>query len=128
MGNLIWQKCYGGSNFDYASSILPAADKGCYIGGYTQSNDGDVKNNNGNYDIWVIKVDSMGILEWQNNYGGTGTEEAYSIYKTFDDKIIVAGLSYSSDGDVSGNNGGRDAWIFKITSHGFLEWQKKEKP
>jgi len=123
-GNLIWQKTFGGSDQDVGISIDGTADGGCVIAGHTSSNDGDVTGNYGYSDIWVIKLDTIGNMEWQKNYGGSITDIAKSIQQTDDGGYIVAGGTNSSDGDVTNLQGIWDYWILKLDSIGDLIWQK----
>ena len=65
-GALEWERCYGGSQDDDAYDVRQTADSGYIVVGNTASNDGDVSGNHGGYDdIWVIKISSSGILQWQ---------------------------------------------------------------
>ncbi|MBN1324520.1 MAG: hypothetical protein JW986_11075, partial [Methanotrichaceae archaeon] len=123
-GALEWQKCLGGSYGDSARSIQQTADGGYIVAGVTASNDGDVSGNHGGSDYWVIKLSSSGTLEWQKCLGGSNYDDAYSIQQTTDGGYIVAGYTESNDGDVSGNHGGYDSWVVKLSSSGALEWQK----
>ncbi|MCK4664989.1 MAG: T9SS type A sorting domain-containing protein [Bacteroidales bacterium] len=123
-GNIEWQKCLGGSNNDLVYSIQQTTDVGYIVAGGTVSNDGDVSENHGNYDYWVVKLDNIGNIEWQKCLGGTGDDKAYSIQQTTDGGYIVAGYSDSNDGDVSGNHGGSDSWVVKLDDSGTIEWQK----
>ncbi len=123
--NLIqWQKCLGGSAPDYGYSIQQTSDGGYIVAGYTRSNDGNVTDNHGDYDYWIVKLNSLGNIIWQKCLGGSSRDEAYSIQQTSDGGYIVAGYSSSNDGDVSGNNGYRDYWIVKLNSLGNIIWQK----
>lgn len=51
-----WQKSLGGTGADFAISILATADGGYIVAGRTSSNDGDVSNNHGDLDFWVVKL------------------------------------------------------------------------
>jgi hypothetical protein len=124
MGSLVWQKTYGGSSNDKAHCAKPTTDGGYIIAGYAGSTDGDVTNNHGNYDYWIIKLDSTGSLQWQKSLGGSGDDEAFSIQQTFDGGFITTGASISNNGDVSGNHGSYDYWIIKLNALGILQWQK----
>ena len=119
-----WQKCLGGSENEAAYAIQQTTDHGYIVAGYTKSNDGDVNNNHGNEDFWVIKLDQNGNLEWETTLGGTAREEANSIQQTSDGGYIAAGFTLSNNGDVSGNHGGEDMWVVKLDSTGALQWQK----
>jgi hypothetical protein len=125
-GNIEWQKCYGGSYDDQGEAILQTSDGGYIFIGSTYSSDGDVTGHHGTsaWDMWVVKITSTGTIEWQNCYGGTETEEGYSIAQASNGDYVIAGYTSSTDGDVTGNHGGRDSWIFRISSTGTMIWQK----
>ena len=123
-GNIQWQKCLGGTSGETATSIQQTTDGGYIVAGNTSSNNGDVSGYHGNYDFWVVKLDSQGNIIWQKCLGGTNSEFAYSIQQTTDGGFIVAGYTHSTDGDVSGNHGDRDCWVVKLNATGTLQWQK----
>jgi hypothetical protein len=111
-GDTLWTKTYGGSNWEFANSIEQTADKGFIIAGGTYSF------GNGDEDIYIIKTDSMGVIEWSNFYGGTGEEEAKSIKQTIDGGYIVAGYTKSF------GNGLSDAYYLKLDVNGDTVWTK----
>lgn len=123
-GNLIWQKLYGGSGYDHARSIEQTTDGGFVIAGWSESNNGDVSGNHGSRDAWIIKTDSNGLIIWQKCFGGSSFDWANSVQQTSDGGYIVAGVSDSQNGDVSGNHGIYDYWILKLDMNGNLTWQK----
>lgn len=123
-GNMLWQKCVGGSGTETAYSVSEAPDGSCVAAGYTESNDGDVSGNKGKWDYLVVKLSSTGSLQWQKCLGGSEYDQAWSVRYTKSGGIIVAGYSTSNNGDVSGNHFGADAWVVKLTGSGVLEWQK----
>jgi len=125
--NTIWDKLYGGSDGDYAQSIIQTNDGGYVVIGGTKSNDGDVTINHGGYDIWVCRLDSEGNLVWERSYGGTegeGVSGESSLMQTSDGGYIFIGHTESSNGDISLNHGGYDAWLVKINSIGDIEFEK----
>lgn len=124
VGNELWQKCYGGSNYNEAYSVAETSDGGYIVAGNTASNDGDVTGNHGGLDYWVVKLDYLGNLQWQKCFGGTGNDYARKINQTTDGGFIVVGFVDSNNGDVTGNHGGRDYWIVKLDNLGNLQWQK----
>jgi hypothetical protein len=133
VGNLIWEKTYGGSNSDFCFwNILNYWDSGYILGGTTESMDGDVIGNHGSIDYWVLRVDSLGNILWKKCYGGSGGERLNGIDLDTDGGIILAGISNSGSGDVSGIHFGwqcipypcEDFWVVKIDSLGNLKWQK----
>ena len=123
-GSLQWQKCLGGTNYDYANSIQPTTDGGYIVAGNTDSNDGDVTGAHGNGDAWVVKLSSTGSLQWQKCMGGTSQDSASSIQPTTDGGYILAGRTQSNDGDVAANHGDDDVWVVKLSTTGELVWQK----
>jgi hypothetical protein len=123
-GKTQWQKCLGGSSDDQASSIQQTADGGYIVAGISNSNNGDVSGNHGGGDYWIVKLNKNGNIQWQKCLGGGGYDYAASIRQTTDSGYIVAGTSYSNDGDVSGNHGSYDYWIVKLNKNGNMQWQK----
>ena len=67
-------------------------------------------------DFWVVKLSSSGALQWQKCLGGSGLDSAKSIIQTIDRGYISAGITYSNDGDVSGNHRSSDYWVVKLKS------------
>jgi outer membrane protein assembly factor BamB len=124
-GAIEWQKCLGGTKGDFGLSIEQTADNGYVLVGATISNDGDVSGNHGNEDIWVVKLSPTGSIVWHKCLGGSGNDVGRSIQQTSDGGYIISGFTESSDGDVSGNHGGRDVWVIKLSPDGQrIEWQK----
>ncbi len=123
-GNIEWQKCYGGTHDDYGWDMQVTADGGYILTGYSNSHDGDVTGNHGNFDYWVIKITPAGIIQWEQSYGGSAYEAPYGIEQTTDHGYVIAGTTVSHDGDVIGAHSNKDAWIIKIDSNGLLQWQK----
>ncbi len=120
-----WQKCYGGSYSETLGSIRQTHDGGFIIAGASSSHNGDVTENNGNADYWIVKIDSVGVIEWEKSFGGSGTEWTTSIEQTFDRGYIICGTTQSNDGDVTGHHAGIDDWwIVKLDSAGSMQWQK----
>lgn len=114
VGQIEWQKALGGWEIDEASSISVVPDGGYILTGTTSSNSGDVSGNHGYSDYWVVKLNGEGEIVWQKTLGGQNDDEASSIAVSPDGDYIVAGSSWSNDGDVSGNRGFSDAFIVKI--------------
>lgn len=113
-GNLIWQKSYGGSSFDVSRDITSTLDDGYVIVGSSRSQDIDVDTNQGQNDVWILKINNSGDLQWQKSFGGTEIDFAYSVVELNDESIIVVGESSSSDIDVTENKGFSDLLIAKI--------------
>ncbi|RAR46640.1 T9SS type A sorting domain-containing protein [Flavobacterium lacus] len=124
LGNLVWQKCLGGTGEDIAFSVQPTADGGYIVAGRTDSTNGDVSVSIGNRDAWIVKLNGIGEILWQKSYGGTNNDIANFIQQTTDGGYIIAATTLSNDGDITENKGQSDYWIVKIDSSGTLQWQK----
>ncbi|MFN0212622.1 MAG: T9SS type A sorting domain-containing protein [Saprospiraceae bacterium] len=122
-GAIQWQKALGGSGEDVARSVQQTTDGGYIVAGWSYSNDGDAVGNTG-YHYWVVKLNNLGALEWQKSYGGSGGENAHCVVQTSDGGYVVAGQTFSNDGDVSGSHGGSEYWVVKLSSLGDIQWQK----
>ena len=118
-----FQQCYGGSNFDGASTI-ELIENGFVMFCGTYSNNGDVTFNHGGNDYWLVKTDSSGNIDWEMTYGGSDDENKANMQRTYDNGYIMFGHTYSDDGDITGFNGGADYWAVKTDSLGNIEWQK----
>ncbi len=123
-GNMQWQKTFGGSGTDWASSVRQTVDGGFIAAGRSMSNDGDVTGNHGGYDFWIVKLNESGSIQWQRSLGGSHDDWASSVWQTADEGFIIAGRSMSNDGDVSGNHGYEDCWVIKLDKAGNIQWQK----
>jgi uncharacterized delta-60 repeat protein len=124
-GTKVWDKTYGGSGSDRALSIQLTSDGGFIIAGSTGAPGGDVTEAFGGGDFWILKLNSAGIKEWDKTYGGSLIDIANSIQLTSDGGYLVAGYTYSSDGNsTDGNNGKNDIWILKLNSDGTKVWDK----
>jgi uncharacterized repeat protein (TIGR01451 family) len=124
-GTLLWNRSYGGSQIDKGYGIVKTS-WGYAVAGFTGSNDGDVSGNHSPLvaDVWLMKTDQEGNIIWKKCYGGGSSDTAYALVQTEDKGFIVAGTSRSNNGDVPGNNGNMDAWIFKTDSLGNLLWSR----
>ncbi|MEZ4802704.1 MAG: T9SS type A sorting domain-containing protein [Gelidibacter sp.] len=122
-GVIEWQKSLGGSNDDIATSIGLTNDGGYIITGYSYSHNGDVTNQHGESDYWVVKITNMGNIEWQKSLGGSDSDFASDIKQTTDGGYIIAGYSLSTDGDITNSSNG-SIWVVKLSQIGIIEWQK----
>jgi hypothetical protein len=123
-GNKQWAKNYGGVGSDRGTSIVALPGGGYIIVGYTFSNDLDFTGFHGICDVLAMKLDANGTKVWTKLYGGNNIEEVSSVVATSDGGFVVAGHSFSTNGDVSGNHGNVDAWILKIDANGNKQWSK----
>jgi len=113
-GDLIWEKTYGGSSFDVGRAIVKTQDNGFLITGSSRSQDGDLNENNGQNDAWVLKINDSGGVDWQQTIGGSNIDFSYGVAELNDKKIVLVGESSSSDFDIIENKGFTDLLIAKI--------------
>ena len=76
--------------------------------------------------LCTIKLNAQVSIDWQKCLGGSGDDDISdnSMLQTSDGGYIFYGGTKSNDGDVSGNHGGKDAWIVKLNATGTIQWQK----
>ncbi len=142
-GNIVWQRCLGGSGGDYSSVVSPSNDGGYIVLGLTSSSDGDVLGYHdgldSNYydgywdyfywdDAWIVKLDASGNILWQRCLGGTANDYLRTI-SSIQDGYLLAGYTSSDDGDVVGYHAGvisdaLDAWIVQLNESGNIVWQR----
>lgn len=123
-GNLDWQKTLGGTSWDTSKCIRQTADGGYVVGGISKSANGDVSENKGNYDFWIVKLTDEGNISWERSFGGSEWDELKSIIQTSDGEYIAVGLTHSSDGDIVGHHGSSDYLVVKLDGDGNVLWHK----
>jgi hypothetical protein len=111
-GNKEWEKTFNKDEHDIAYSIIQTKDEGYAIAG------GTGKRFWGEVNCWVIKLDIKGNMEWDNNFGGIGWDEIYSIIQTKDGSFIAAGSVWSKGA------GRGDVYVAKLDRRGYLVWTK----
>jgi hypothetical protein len=131
-GVIQWTKTYG-ENISYhpsqwASQVIESAEGGYLVAGTIASDSsggGDVTNPLGYYDIWVLKLDASGNLQWQRSLGGSSNESVIHIRQLADGNYIIVGNTQSKDGNVSGFSGYETGWIVKLTAtDGEIIWDR----
>lgn len=129
VGNKQWDRRYGGFKDETFSTMLQNANGSYILGGYSRSGISGDKTiaTRGNYDYWIVKIDSTGNKLWDNRYGGNNADYLESIKQTTDGGYILGGYSESdSSGDKSQPSwGDEDYWIVKIDSSGNKQWDKR---
>ncbi|MFN8114546.1 MAG: T9SS type A sorting domain-containing protein [Bacteroidia bacterium] len=109
-GNLIWQKTFGGNDWDFAYNIELTSDGGFIICGTTYSF------GYGNADGYIIKTDGAGNVTWTKTFGGKHDDEFKSVIQTSDGNYALTGYTKSFNDSLG------DAWIFKIDLNGDSIW------
>ena len=111
-GTTQWDKTFGGSNEDLASSVIQTSDGGYALAGHTGSKGA------GGSDMWLVKVNSDGTTQWDKTFGGSNADRAYSVIQTSDGGYALAGETYSKGAGRS------DMWLVKVNSDGTTQWDK----
>ena len=96
-GNIVWQKCFNGSKDDYGYAIIQTSDNGFLVSATSKSTDGNFPFHIGSdsfEDIWILKLNSIGDLEWDTHIGGNSTDKINSIQQTTDGGYVLAGCVF----------------------------------
>jgi hypothetical protein len=110
--NMEWQKIYGASGVDSCLSIRQTEpDLGYIVAGATSSSGA------GGSDVWLLKLDGSGNVEWQKTYGGSGSDQAVAVSQTDSGYIVAAQTS-------SFGMGSTDFWLLNLDTGGNILWQR----
>jgi len=109
-GNHLWNQTYGGPEDDIAREIIETSDGGYAMAGETSSF------GHGSRDFWLVKTDSEGNMQWNQPYGGTDEDEAYSVVQTEEGGYAVVGRTLSF--------GPQDFWLVKTDADGNMQWNR----
>jgi hypothetical protein len=112
-GFLLWTKTYGDSLYSAGQSIKRTTDNGFIVAGSrcTQLHDG-------NYDIFLMKIDAQGGLQWLRTFGGPYQDNGCSAIQTRDGGFVVAGFVTV---DTAGKS---EIYLVKTDANGNTKWKK----
>jgi hypothetical protein len=105
-----WNKTYGGTGDSWANSLVQTSDGGYAIAGNTNSFGA------GSYDVYLVKTDAEGNIQWNQTYGGTGNDRVHALVQTGDGGYTLAGWT------TSFGAGGSTAYLIKTDENGNMEW------
>ena len=118
VGNLEWNRTYGGTEDDVARSLVATPDGGYAVAGVWNTSTDYWLDHYFGGDIWLVKTDKLGNLQWNKTYGGADFAVARSLIVTSDGGYALAG----STGELL--SGVRDFWLFKTDAAGNAEWNQ----
>ena len=125
---LHWDRTLGGNQNENLGALIRTRDGGTIIGGQSFSDlSGELSEpSRGNGDIWVVKLDVNGILEWQRRFGGNENEGLSTIQQTADGGYILGAISMSGASSYKSepNYGDFDYWIVKLDANGTRVWDR----
>lgn len=128
---LQWQKTYGGTLDDRGNDIIQTSDGGYAILGYSFSTDGDISQNAGLQDYWLVKLDANGNISWEKSFGYQGADSGISMIETNDQGFLITGILDVTASGGEGNSSrtanrhaGGDYWVLKLNNSGSLEWSR----
>jgi len=111
-GDLLWDRRYGGDNWDSAHDVVQTPDGGYALAGMTQSYGAGLQ------DFWLVKTDASGDTLWTRSYGGPSNENAAALTATQDGGLLLVGRTMSF-----GLNG-YDLWAIKTDAVGDTQWTR----
>jgi hypothetical protein len=124
--NIIWSKCYGGTNQELLYSMDIDNNGFIYLAGTSKSNDGDVSINSlpgdSGSDYWILKINDNGDLIWDRRIQGTGNgnNECSIGINSANESFVFCGKD-SEDGDYFGNSNSttqQSYIVFKLSNLG----------
>jgi hypothetical protein len=112
LGRQEWSATFGDIGDDYGWAVTETADQGFILTGDTYSS------GSGSNDIFVVKTDSTGNLDWSETIGDTGRDSGLDIIQTHSGEYLVVGeTQLSKDPEI-------DIRAVKLGSDGQVIWSK----
>jgi hypothetical protein len=112
-GNQEWMKIFGGANDEEGYSVQQTSDGGYIVAGATSSFA------TGGRDVWLIKTNASGSVQWTRSLGGLQSDGAFSVQQTTDGGYILTGWTFSYGTGYLGS-----IWLVKTDEFGYEQWNK----
>ena len=113
-GNIEWRYYFGGTNNDRSYDAVETSQGNFIVVGTSESNDVDISDARGDYDVWVIKLNPEGQLLWEKSLGGSAYDGANAVALDVNENIYILGHTLSQDADISSPIGNADIWLVKL--------------
>jgi len=114
-GDIEWTQRFGNELQDHGYAVQQTSDGGYIVAGNLLLESGSTLNSHSQ--VYLVKTDASGELEWEATFGGHDHEWGYSVQQTADDGYIAAGYTESFGA------GQGDVYVVKAGPYGALEWQ-----
>jgi hypothetical protein len=120
-GNLQWRRYFGGTSNDRSYDAIETKEGDFVLVGSSESQDVDITNPKGEYDIWVVKIDAKGNLLLQRSVGGSNYDIGTALIEAYDGDLLITGQSYSQDKDITDPLGSSDGILLRMSNEGELK-------
>ena len=117
-GEILWQRYFGGTNNDRSYDAIQTTDGNFLVVGTSESDDTDVTNAKGSYDLWAIMISPDGTLLWEKSFGGKLIDEGSKVIEDFSGNFRIIGNTFSNDQDVLYAKGSSDIWQITLDPSG----------
>lgn len=108
------QMTYGGAAYDAVYDVIQTDDGGYIAVGNSASFDPSLLY----YDVYLIKTDAAGNLQWQRTIGSPFWESGYGFNKTSDGGYIIVGSKTDPSSLTT------DVYVIKVDGSGNVQWEK----
>jgi hypothetical protein len=131
-GELLWEKTIGNQYLDNAGSLILTSSDNLKMIASTYADEGMVNCDHTSEfisDVWILDLNLSGEILSQNCFGGSFIDNG-SILEELDDGLIIAGITNSNNGDVSGYHGSpgtlgfADIWVVRLDANSNILWQR----
>lgn len=107
-----WERTFGGPGRNCGYCVQQTKDEGFIIAGQAASLEA------GGGELYLVKVDEAGNMEWEQSYGGPQRASGYYAQQTSDGGYIAAGQITPEGGS------GSDAYLVKVGKSGEIQWER----
>jgi len=121
LGKMISQKTIlAGKGSDLVNKMIKVDNSHVILVGTTDSDESYLGIARGNTDLFIMKCDIEGNINWFRRFGGKYNDIGTNILLDTNGIIWVSGMTESKDGDIVGNQGGWDIWVLQFNKNGDL--------
>ncbi len=116
-GTVIWKQALGGGRDGFINCLQPTADGGFLAGGAISRSRDDM-----GYDLWLVKTDDTGHVEWEHRYGWSGghLEDAEAILPVENGFLVAGARSHAREGGADSNG-----WLVRVNRQGEMLWSRE---